>query len=224
VHPAQFRKLILMRKEGEKVKLTFYRAGKKQTVEATIGKHASAGLGENFRVIERRLKELPLGENMHEQMKELHAQLKQSGIDKETLNIEVQRSVEQVRKSIQEALRQATNAARTFGPAAREFQELARRGVDVEKDASVIVKSKRNSVKSIVKTDDTGTYVIIATPKKQLTAHDKSGKLLFDGAIETAEEQDKVPREVWERVKPMLEQLSEEKAEQDLTEEDKEKT
>jgi hypothetical protein len=84
--------------------------------------------------------------------------------------------------------------------------------MDVEKDATVVVKSKRHNIKSIVKTDDTGTYVIVATPKKQLTAHDKSGKLLFDGAIETDDERARVPKDVWEKVKPMLDQLKEDKA------------
>ncbi len=119
--------------------------------------------------------------------------------------------MEEVRKALQEAMRQVTNAHRTFGPAAREFQELARRGLNVEKDATVVVKSKRDSVQSIVKTDDSGTYVVIADPRKQLTAHDKSGKLLFDGSIETEEDQAKVPAEVMEKVKPMLEQLNRDK-------------
>jgi len=44
--------------------------------------------------------------------------------------------------------------------------------------------------------------VIVATPNKRLTAHDKDGKLLFDGDIETPEQQQKVPAEVWEKVKP----------------------
>jgi len=221
VLPAQFRKLILMRKEADKVNLTYFRGGKKDSVEATIGKHTFSGLGENFRVLQRSPSDLAMGEDMREQMKALHESLKHAGVDKELLNVELRRNVEEVRQSIQDALRQSTNASRALGPAAREFQELARRGL--EKDASVIVKSKRNAVKSIVKVDDAGTYVIVASPKKQLTAHDKTGKLLFDGPIETTEEQDKVPRDVWEHVKPMLEQLNDEKADQDVTEEESDK-
>jgi len=223
VHPAQLRKLILLHKESDKVKLTYYRSGKKETVEASIGKHAAMANNDEWRAFQGQwVNQLPMTE-VHQQLKGLRESLKEAGVDKEAINVEVRRGIEEARKAIQQALRQATNAARTFGPAAREFQELARHGVDVDKDATVIVKSKHESVRSIVKTDDSGTYVIVANPKKQLTAHDKSGKLLFDGSIETPEEQDKVPREVWDRVKPMIEQLSEDKAEEENLD-DKENT
>jgi S1-C subfamily serine protease len=38
VHPAQLRKLVRVRKEGDVVKLAFYRAGKRQTVSVALGK------------------------------------------------------------------------------------------------------------------------------------------------------------------------------------------
>ena len=38
VHPAQLRKLVQVHKEGDTVELVFYRAGKKQTVSATLGR------------------------------------------------------------------------------------------------------------------------------------------------------------------------------------------
>jgi len=40
-------------------------------------------------------------------------------------------------------------------------------------------------VKTMVKSDESGTYVIVADPKKSLMVHDKAGKMLFDGEIET---------------------------------------
>jgi hypothetical protein len=43
VHPAQLRKLIQVRKEGDTIELVFYRAGKKQTASAKVGK-APAGV------------------------------------------------------------------------------------------------------------------------------------------------------------------------------------
>ena len=55
----------------------------------------------------------------------------------------------------------------------------------MDKDATVIVKSDRKSVKTVVKADDSGTYVIVASPKKRLTAHDKEGKLLLDYPAES---------------------------------------
>ena len=55
---------------------------------------------------------------------------------------------------------------------------------------------------------NTGTYVIVANPKKHLTAHDKEGKLSSDGEVETSEQQEKVPKDVWKKVQPMIEQLN----------------
>jgi hypothetical protein len=59
----------------------------------------------------------------------------------------------------------------------------------------------------MVKADDAGTIVLVANPTLHLTAHDKKGKLLFDGEIETSKQRDKVPRDLWERVEPMVEKL-----------------
>lgn len=89
----------------------------------------------------------------------------------------------------------------------KDLEALARGKVDVENDATVTVKKGNASVQTIVKSDEGGVIVIVANPKKRLTAHDKDGKLLFDGAIETQEQQEKVPAELWEKVKPMLEDI-----------------
>jgi hypothetical protein len=51
------------------------------------------------------------------------------------------------------------------------------------------------------------TCVIVANPRKHLTAHDESGKLTFDGAIETSEQQATVPAEIWEKVEPMMSKM-----------------
>jgi hypothetical protein len=79
--------------------------------------------------------------------------------------------------------------------------------VDVGNDATVTVTKDGASVKTIVRSDETGVLVLIASPKKHLTAHDQDGKLLFDGEIETPEQQQKVPAELWEKVKPLLQQI-----------------
>ena len=60
----------------------------------------------------------------------------------------------------------------------------------------------------MVQSDDSGTYVLVCNPTAHLTVHGKDGKLLFDGSIETPEDREKVPREVWERVEPMWEKFS----------------
>jgi hypothetical protein len=60
----------------------------------------------------------------------------------------------------------------------------------------------------MVQTDDSGSYIIEASAKTRLTAHDKDGKLLFEGLIDTPAEREKVPKEVWEKVAPMFDQIA----------------
>jgi hypothetical protein len=220
VHPAQFRKLVQMRKENDEVKLAYYRGGKKQTVTVSLGKTTVGGFGflDDTQVwpgkvedLHRQLRELPLSDKMHEEMQRLRESLAEAGIDKDALKLEIQRSVEAARDAVHDALRHATNAQHTFGPAAREFRELTKRRLDLDKDATITVKSHKHDVRTMVKTDDTGTYVVVANPKKHLTAHDKEGKLTFDGAIETPDQQEKVPADIWTKVQPMMEQLKKEK-------------
>ena len=229
VHPAQLRKLVQIRKEGDTVSLTFYRAGKKETIPVTLSKTSNAFsspfdermMEDSLGGLHRQLGELKINQAQRkDEMKALHDSLMKSGLDKEKLSAEIKRSMEQARKAIHDAMRQASNVHGAFGPAAKEWETFARAEADAEKGSTVVVKKDRKSVSSIVKTDDTGTYVIVASPRKHLTVHDKNGKLIFDGEIDTPEKQAKVPKDVWERVKPMLEQIRTPKAHQSDVEAD----
>jgi hypothetical protein len=100
-----------------------------------------------------------------------------------------------------------TNADSALNPVRKVLEDLAHSGVTVDDKADVVVRSSEKNVRSVVKSDDYGTIVLIANPKLHLTAHDKDGQLLFDGAIETADERSSVPREVWQRVEPLLDQM-----------------
>jgi hypothetical protein len=133
-------------------------------------------------------------------------------MDKKMMNAEVQRSMEEARKEIQEALRQsaeASRAARAVAPVApvAPVPPVPPMAADVGDDATVTVTKDGDSVKTIVRSDDSGEIVIIASPKKHLTAHDEDGKLLFDGEIESPEQQAKVPAALWKKIKPMLQQI-----------------
>jgi hypothetical protein len=211
-HPAQLRKLVQSRSPGQTVDLVYYRAGKKDSVSITLGKTTPVtGLpGEehrwsgDLRELQRQLRDLPLGDTLREQMKNLRESLGRMRIDHEEVRKDIRRSLEQARKSIEELLRQTTNTHKSLGTTSRILEDLARGDIEFSKDATVIVKSSGAAVKTIVKTDKTGTYVIIADPLKRLTAHDKNGRLLFDGEIETEEQRAKVPADIWKRVEPML--------------------
>ncbi len=211
VHPMQLRKLVLVRKEGDTVKLMFYRAGKKQTVSATLSKTvigfgwndmpAGPGNGGMF----RQFGDLPTGDAFREQMKALRKQMENVKFDQKQVQEEIRRSMEEARKTYWEAMRQATNANLALGPM---LEDLARMGASVDNDASVTVRSTGRSAKSLVKADESGTIMMVRNPKLHLTAHDKDGKLLFDGEIDTSQQRDKVPRDLWNKVEPLLEKMA----------------
>lgn len=239
VLPGQLRKMVQVRKEGDTVKLVFYRGGKKQTASATLAKAPASlaltsdekDLQGSLRDLQRQLKELPIGDAIRKQMDELRDSLGNmkfdqnkaqeeirrgmeeaskalQEIDRKKIQDEVRRSLEEAGKALQKAIREATNAAAAYGPALKTYQDYLKSYAAANNDASVTVSSTSQSAKSIVKSDDSGTIVIITNPKLRLTAHDKDGKLLFDGEIETAEQRHDVPGDLWQRVEPLLNKLN----------------
>jgi hypothetical protein len=140
-------------------------------------------------------------------IKAMHETVVLSDANRRQYQLEVERSMEQARKTLQEALQHKSQATVTLGRNGKELEALVRSGVELGSGVTVMLKKDGSSARSIVKADETGTCIIVANPKKHLTVHDKDGKLVFDGEIETEEQQKKVPSEVWEKVKPMLQQL-----------------
>lgn len=216
VVPAQLRKLVRVRKEGDVVQVVLYRAGKKQTISATLGK-TKAGfglLGEEFdwqgdlENVKRQLRDLRIGDTVRERMKELQESLKDVPIDRHKVEVEVRRGMAEAHKGIREAMRHLTNLPEALGPMAEVLKELARSGVQLDEDASVVVRSTGRAARSLVKADESGTIVIVSNPNRRLTVHDAEGQLLFDGEVETAEQQEKVPRDLWEKVQPLIEKMN----------------
>jgi hypothetical protein len=210
VVPAQLRKLIQVHKQGDTVELVFYRAGKKQTVSATLGK-APAGFsrfegghpldGESGQFV------LPFGlYDVGQQMKAAKGALDKVNVDTAKVQEQVRHSLEQARKAWQDSVSASSNVA--WAPALKAYKELLRSGMNVNNNASVTVRSTGQRVKSVVKADESGTIVLVSNPKPYLTAHDKDGKLLFDGEIDTPEQRAKVPPELWEKVEPLLDKVA----------------
>ena len=92
-------------------------------------------------------------------------------------------------------------------PQSKLFENSCGRALNVNNNASVTVRSTGQRVKSVVKADESGTIVLVCNPKPHLTAHDKDGKLVFDGEIDTPEQRAKVPPELWEKVEPLLDKV-----------------
>ena len=222
VHPAQLRKLINARKEGDVIKLGYYRAGKKQTVSVTLGKTMSiagrftddrAWTGE-LRDLQRQLREMPVGDTIREQMKTLRESLGNAHIDPKVQQ-DIRRSMEQARQAYQQAIKNAGDAKSSFEPVKKALEELGKAIGKLGNNTIATMTGKSagginidKAVESLVKTDGSGTITLIRTPKLHLTAHDKTGKLIFDGEIETTEQRDKIPRELWGKVEPLLKKMT----------------
>jgi hypothetical protein len=193
-----------MHAEGDSVKVTFFRSGKKDSVSAKLVKKTSD--------------EMSFGEEMMPgQWGGMNMKLQ--GLNdsfgaeqRKMVNIEIQQAMEQAHKAIQDAMRQMPpnpDTQRKLEVIKKKLGALGEGGVNVGKDATVVVKNEGpDSVRTVVKSDDTGSYVILADPHKHLTVHDPDGKLVFDGPIETKTDQEKVPRKVWKKVEPMLNDLA----------------
>jgi membrane-associated protease RseP (regulator of RpoE activity) len=217
VHPAQLRKLVQVRQPGDVIKLAYYRAGKKETVSATLSQSSERtewpdnipGWKDAMQVYQRFQDEWRdhYGESLREQMKNLQHSLGDLHIDREQVQKEIRGSLEAAGLAAEEVLRHATNQFKELGPTVKTLEELAKGWVGVSKDATVTVNTSGSSVRTMVKADDSGTYVIVANPRKHLTAHDSSGKLLFDGEIETPEQQAAVPKEIWQKAEPMVKKM-----------------
>jgi hypothetical protein len=210
VHPAQLRKLIHAHKQAEVVELSFYRAGKEQTASVTLGSMpAKSQMLGDLPVIEERRETFEKRPDEANIDRVIHESLRHLNNDRKGLHNEVHRSIEEVREAIKEAFRDVTNVASTIDPVQRIIRELRQSGVQVDKKATVTVRSAGKGVKSIVKADESGTIVLVQNPKIHLTAHDKQGRLMFDGEVETREQQSKVSPELWQRVEPLVNKMGE---------------
>jgi hypothetical protein len=216
VHPAQLRKLVRVRQAGAVVKLGIYRGGKHQTVSVTLGKTSrEPGLWENeehklegnLKDLQKQFHDLHLDEAVRDQMRVLRESLGNIKIDQKEVQEDIRLGMEQARKALKEALHNMTNMDSALGPVRSVLESLAHSGVAVDDKADVVVRSSGKTTRSLVKSDDSGTIVLLSNPKLHLTAHDKDGGLLFDGPIESADEQAKVPRKLWQRVEPLVDQI-----------------
>lgn len=212
VDPTQLRKLVQMHADGDTVEIEFYRAGKKQSATAKLTLRPPEetfvdGESGSFNPWTFPKSSMPFSFGKGD-----------FDFDKGKFDAELRAATDQyrqatgqARKAIEEAMRQMQNSTNGLHQKLeilhQKLGDLAAGGVDLRKDATVIVNNDGGLVRTMAKKDESGTYVVIADPARHLTAHDANGKLLFDGSIDTPEQQQKVPREVWSKVQPMLDQM-----------------
>jgi hypothetical protein len=228
VHPTQLRKLVRAHKVGDTVKVDYFRGGKRQTASVTLGKLAAhlgasdedqKALQQKLHEIQGQLKDLHIDLAIRDQMNAARQAFNNFQIDNSKVQEEIRNGMEEARKALHEALKSSTNADSTLNPLRKLIEDLAGTSVTVGNNATVTVRSAAKGARSLVNTDDNGTLVIVANPTLHLTAHDKKGKLLFDGEIESADQRDKVPHDVWKRTEPLLDKLNANHAEEPETKE-----
>jgi len=210
----QLQKLVQARKEGDKVTLKLLRGGKKESVSATLGKTQIAAVtvdsNNNFvwSAGDPGFKFISGDHAAHnDHMIVLKQALEKAKLDQKLVQVEVKRSLDEARKAMEEALRSTKDASWNLQQK-KELEALARAGVFVPKNAAVTISSTEKSSKSMVRTDDTGTIVLVKNPKLRLTAHDSDGKMLFDGEVETKEQREKIPADLLKKVEPMIGKFS----------------
>jgi membrane-associated protease RseP (regulator of RpoE activity) len=204
VDATQLRKLVQMHAIGDAVTVSYFHAGKKHSVTAKLTPQTLEDVSNDGRLDGFR--------KFKFQTQGLQGLQDPDSDGNGNFNIEIQRELKQAQAAVQNAMRQEqlgmAGSGRKLEMINKSLGNLAAGGVSVGKDATVIIKDQDATVRTVVKKDDTGSYVIVADPAKHLTAHDPGGKLLFDGAIETPEQQQKVPKVIWDKVGPMLKQMN----------------
>jgi serine protease Do len=207
VHPGQFRKLVRRQKEGDKVKLSLFRNGKKQTISPTLTKTTERAA---LRTFNSEISAEATGSfaAKHQGYSDLHAPVAYVyPTKKQLMEGDLKHNLEDARKAIRETLAYNHAFVSALGSDAIAVEALAKNEAEAAGNSTVTVKKDGKTVKTIVKADEAGTYVIVANPRKRLTVRDKDGKLIFDGEIETSEQQEKVPEIARRKAQLMIEEI-----------------
>jgi len=213
VHPAQFRKLVRSRKIGDEVKLAYLRGGRREEVEMKLAKAPadrlffgsdSAKAQEALKDLQIQLKDMPFKDAFHESMKSFHDSMGNLKIDQKKVQDEVRRSMEEAKRALEHALHQIGESAKGVQ---HQLKQIEKSDVVMDDDAKVTVRSTGKKVRSTVVSDDSGTIIIVCNPKPHLTAHDKDGKLVFDGEISTDGQRKEVPPDLLKKVEPLLDKM-----------------
>jgi len=209
VVPQQLRKLVQVRKEGDAVKLVYYRAGKKQTVSATLAHTLTStgwpggdvfGGGGNVGTFGGGFSG-GSGSGRIQMLRDAAANVK---FDQEQLQDEIRHAMDNTRQVYRDAQRQSTNADAAMDKHLEEFIKSSA----PSRQPEFIMRGVDHGTHYLASVDAAETIMLIRNPNLHLTAHDKDGKLLFDGEIETTEQRAKVPPDMWKKVEPLLKRMN----------------
>jgi len=204
---------VRSRKIGDEVKLAYLRGGRREEVEMKLAKAPadrlffgsdSAKAQEALKDLQIQLKDMPFKDAFHESMKSFHDSMGNLKIDQKKVQDEVRRSMEEAKRALEHALHQIGESAKGVQ---HQLKQIEKSDVVMDDDAKVTVRSTGKKVRSTVVSDDSGTIIIVCNPKPHLTAHDKDGKLVFDGEISTDGQRKEVPPDLLKKVEPLLDKM-----------------
>lgn len=173
--------LVRARQEGDDVTLTLYRAGKEMTVKAKLAKHEVARTAGDFRPFEFG------GDGFNFQLPNGSKNLRElPGMRPE--------DTDRVMRLIQNARDRAL-----IDPAVRSGSVIINRHrVRRDGDSATIIDLPRSN---LVYSDDDGVLELNSNDgRRELTAKNAQGDVLFQGSVNTEEERKKVPAEVLSRL------------------------
>ena len=213
LNAAQLQGLIQTKKAGDEVTLTYYRKGKEHTAKAKLTKgtmalpakpNADGGQqGQGFRLPNGlgMLRQFRLNPDNPEQLEE---QLEQFREMLEQLQDQLPGQLNIDPKQLEEMLRKGDGAIPGFRiPKGQPGQPL-RKEFKFDFNLPNGLKQGAHAQSTVTMADQTGSYTLKTTNgKKHFSAKDENGEELFEGPVDTEEQRDTLPADLFKKLKQL---------------------
>ncbi len=213
LNAAQLQGLIQTKKAGDEVTLTYYRKGKEHTANAKLTKgtmplpakpNADGGQqGQGFRLPNGlgMLRQFRLNPDNPEQLEE---QLEQFREMLELLQEQLPGQLNIDPKQLEEMLRKGDGAIPGFRiPKGQPGQPL-RKEFNFDFNLPNGLKQGAHAQSTVTMADQTGSYTLKTTNgKKHFSAKDENGEELFEGPVDTEEQRDTLPADLFKKLKQL---------------------
>ena len=212
LNAAQLQGLIQTKKAGDEVTLTYYRKGKEHTAKAKLSKGAMAlpakpnaggGQGQEFRLPNGlgMLRQFRLNpdnpEQLEEQLEQFREMLKQ-------LQEQLPGQLNIDPNQLEEMLRKGGGAIPGFRIPQRQPGQPLRKEFNFDFNLPNGLKQGAHAQSTVTMADQTGSYTLKTTNgKKHFSAKDENGEELFEGPVDTEEQRDTLPADLFKKLKQL---------------------
>ena len=214
LNAAQLQGLIQTKKAGDEVTLTYYRKGKEHTAKAKLSKGAMAlpakpnaggEQGQEFRLPNGlgMLRQFRLNPDNPEQLEE---QLEQFREMLEQLQEQLPGQLNIDPNQLEEMLRKGGGAIPGFRIPQRQPGQPLRKEFNFDFNLPNGLKQGAHAQSTVTMADQTGSYTLKTTNgKKHFSAKDENGEELFEGPVDTEEQRDTLPADLFKKLKQLEE-------------------